>query len=123
MSDALKDLRILVVEDEFLVALEIERMIADLGCRVVGPVSSLEDALALARSEAIEGGILDVNVGGERIDPVAEALIARDIPFILSTGYTSSGISAELRDRPRLSKPFDDLQLAELMRQVFASRS
>lgn len=121
MTGALKDLRILVVEDEFLVALEIERMMADLGCRVVGPASSLEDALALARSEAIDGGILDVNVGGERIDPVAEALIERNIPFILSTGYTSSGISPELRDRPRLSKPFDDGQLIELMRQVFAS--
>lgn len=121
MTDGLKGLRILVVEDEFLVALEIERMMADLGCRIVGPVSGVEDALALARTETIDGGILDVNVGGERIDPVAQALIARAIPFILSTGYTSSGISPELRDRPRLSKPFDDGQLAELMRQVFVS--
>ena len=121
MTDGLKNLRILVVEDEFLVALEIERMMADLGCRVVGPVSDLDGALALAREGALDGGILDVNVGGQKIDPVAEALNARGIPFILSTGYTSSGISPELRSRPRLSKPFDDGQLAELMRQVFGS--
>lgn len=122
MSVDLSGLRILVVEDEFLVALEIERMLLDFNCDVVGPVADLEIALELAQEEPIDGAVLDVNVGGRKIDPVAFALAERGIPFILSTGYTSEGITAALRARPRLNKPFGDLQMAELMADVFGRR-
>lgn len=111
--------RILVVEDEFLVALEIEQMMLDLGCTVIGPIADLDEALAAASTMAIDGAVLDVNVGGRKIDPVADALAERGIPFILSTGYTSGGLSRGLRARPRLNKPFGDVQIAELMAEVF----
>lgn len=122
MSPDFSGLRIMVVEDEFLVALEIERMMLDLGCDVIGPISDLDNALTLAHEEVMDGAVLDVNVGGRKIDPVALVLADRQIPFILSTGYTSEGIAPALRDRPRLNKPFGDVQMAEMMTEVFRSR-
>src|SRR3546814_9846381 len=84
---SLAGLRILVVEDELLVALELEMMLIGLGCDVVGPASRLEKAMQLAAAEAIDGAILDVNLRGRPVYPVATALKARGIPFLFSTGY------------------------------------
>lgn len=100
----LKGKRILVVEDEALIAVMVEDMLSDLGSIVVGPAATIEAALALAHTESIDAAILDVNVRGERIDPVAEALFARGIPVLFATGYgevrLASGAKATVIDKP-----------------------
>ena len=96
--------RILVVEDEALIAVMVEDMLTDMGSVVVGPAATIEQALALARTEDIDGAVLDVNVRGERIDPVADALTARGVPMLFATGYgevrLASGNAATVIDKP-----------------------
>ena len=99
-------LRILIVEDEMLLAMNIEDMLLDLGHEVAGIASRLEPALALAREGAFDVAMLDVNLAGERSFPVAELLAARGIPFLFATGYGRAGIEETYRDRPVLQKPF-----------------
>lgn len=99
-------LRVLLVEDEIMVALLLEDMLADLGHRAVGPVARLDKAVELARREALDAAILDLNVGGKEVYPVADALAARGIPFIFSSGYGRNGLRAPYADRPMLTKPF-----------------
>lgn len=105
-GDELNGTRILVVEDEAAISLLLEDMLLDFGCELVGPAARLATALELARKEAIDLAILDVNVAGEPIYPVAEALAERGVPFVFSTGYGSAGIKDAFRDRPVLQKPF-----------------
>lgn len=100
----LKGKRILVVEDEALIAVMVEDMLVEMGCIVVGPAATIEQALALARSEQLDGAVLDVNVRGERIDPVADALSARGVSMLFATGYgevkLASGAAATVIDKP-----------------------
>jgi CheY-like chemotaxis protein len=105
-GDDLNGLRVLVVEDEAAISLLLEDMLLDFGCEVVGPAARLSAALDAAAREKIDLAILDVNVAGESIYPVADALKDRLIPFVFSTGYGSAGIKDAYRDRPVLQKPF-----------------
>ena len=99
-------LRILIVEDEFLLAMELEALLEQRGCMVLGPVSSVRHALALLDGGQPELALLDVNLKGERATPVAAALQARGVPFVLITGYSGPQLSEpELRDAPRIDKP------------------
>jgi CheY-like chemotaxis protein len=100
------------VEDEYLIALLLEDMLADLGHTVIGPVARLNKALEMAQREEFDAAILDVNINGGDTYPIAEALTARDIPFFFSTGYSSHSLRAPYQDRPTLQKPFqrDELQ-------------
>ncbi|MCG7393769.1 response regulator [Microvirga sp. ACRRW] len=102
----LTGLRILVVEDEAAISLLLEDMLLDFGCEVIGPAARLSAALDAVAKEQVDLAILDVNVAGEPIYPVAEALAQRSIPFVFSTGYGSAGIRDSFRDRPVLQKPF-----------------
>lgn len=102
----LSGLRILVVEDEAAISLLLEDMLLDFGCEVIGPAARLSAALDAVAREQVDLAILDVNVAGEPIYPVAEALAQRSIPFVFSTGYGSAGIRDAFRDRPVLQKPF-----------------
>jgi len=102
----LNGLRILVVEDEAAISLLLEDMLLDFGCEVIGPAARLSAALDAVARERVDLAILDVNVAGEPIYPVAEALAQRSIPFVFSTGYGSAGIRDAFRDRPVLQKPF-----------------
>jgi len=86
--------RVLVVEDESLVAMMIDDLLTDRGAVVVGPVGTLEGALELAGGEAVDAALLDVNLNGERSTAVGKALAARGIPYVLATGY----IAAECAD-------------------------
>jgi DNA-binding NtrC family response regulator len=99
----LKGKRILVVEDEALIAVMVEDMLTEMGSVVVGPAATIEEALALARTETIDA-VLDVNVRGERIDPVADALLERGVPMLFATGYgevrLASGAVATVIDKP-----------------------
>lgn len=104
--------RVLVVEDEFLIALEMVRELELRGVQVIGPLSNLEDALDAAEHEKLDGALLDVNLRGKLIFPAAAALARRGIPFIFATSYGSDIIPAEFADAPRYMKPVDPLILA-----------
>ena len=117
-------MRVLVVEDEFLVALELEEMVERLGFRVVGPAPTVAKARSLLERERPNVALLDVNLGGERSTPIAEILRQQGIPFVLTTGYDRSQLSEPaLIDAPRLSKPVDPERLRHaLARHDGASR-
>jgi CheY-like chemotaxis protein len=107
-------LRVLLVEDEMMVALLLETMLTDLGHQVAGPVARLEKGLEMVEREAIDLAVLDVNINGREVYPIAAALEARGIPFIFATGYGNAGLHPAYGDRPVLQKPYrsDDLKAA-----------
>ena len=104
MSNA--GLQILVVEDESMVAMMIEDMLEDLGHQVIATSGRMADASKLVSNASADLAILDVNLNGEETYPLADSLAAREIPFIFATGYGSSGLPEQYRDRPALQKPF-----------------
>lgn len=104
-------LRILVVEDEMLVAMNIEDMLLDLGHEVAGLASRVEPALALAREGEFDVAMLDVNLAGKPSFPVAEILIERGIPVLFATGYGIKGIPEAFHACPVLQKPFREKDL------------
>lgn len=113
-------LRILVVEDEMLVAMNIEDMLLELGHEVAGLASRLGPAVALAQEAAIDAAMLDVNLAGESSFAVADVLAERGIPFLFATGYGRQGIDERYRDRPLLQKPFRAQDLAAQFEALFA---
>ena len=118
MKDArLAGKRVLVVEDEYLVALEVVNTLIDAGCIVVGPFASVQEALAAAKVENVDLALLDVNVAGEMVFPVAYFLEQAGTPFLFATGYGQSFLP---RDRPNwdvCSKPFHLKEVAERLAQ------
>jgi CheY-like chemotaxis protein len=110
--------RILVLEDEPLVAMLLEEMLLDLGCEVVGPAYSLEQGERLAAEAELDAAVLDVNVNGEMSDPVANALKARGVPFALATGYGLSAPMAAGGRIPVLQKPYPAGKLEATLRQL-----
>ena len=108
--------RILIVEDEPFIALTLEDMLDDLGFAHAGTVSHVSDAVAMIESEPVDCALLDVNLGSEKIDPVADLLASRGCPFIFTTGYGRSGIPASHAERPVLQKPFRMDDLASILR-------
>jgi CheY-like chemotaxis protein len=111
-------LRILVIEDEMLVAMNIEDMLLELGHEMAGLAGRLEHALVLARDSAFDLAMLDVNLAGEPSFPVAQVLAERGIPFLFATGYGIKGISEPYRDRPVLQKPFRATDLSDILRSM-----
>jgi CheY-like chemotaxis protein len=118
--DKLQGLRILVAEDEALILMEIEDILHDIGCEVVGPVATVDAALAAIRGNDLDGALLDMSLHGERITPAAEELVARGVRFVLCTGYTrEAGDEEAIRDAPRLTKPFNAGSLRAAMNEAF----
>ncbi len=112
-----RPLRILVVEDEFLIAMELDKTLRDAGYQVIGPASDVSTALGLLQGERPDAAVLDVNLAGERVTPVAEVLRAMIVPFILTSGYAAADLHAEpvLRDAVNVGKPsMSELLLKEL---------
>jgi CheY-like chemotaxis protein len=105
-------LRILIVEDEMLVAMNIEDMLLELGHEVAGLASRLSGALSLAKEASFDAAMLDVNLAGETSFAVADLLVEQGIPFLFATGYGLQGIEERYRDRPVLQKPFRAADLA-----------
>ena len=99
-------LRVLLVDDEVLIRMMVSDMLEDLGHAIVAEAGELDQSLILARLADFDLAILDVNLNGLMIDPVAEAIIARRIPFILATGYSSPSVAARYDQTPRLRKPY-----------------
>jgi CheY-like chemotaxis protein len=111
-------LKVLIVEDESIVAMMIEDLIVDLGHDVVGVAGRLEQALSLAQELAIDFAIVDVNLNGLHTYPVAEALKARGVPFVFATGYGSAGLKDEWKKSPVLQKPFQPEDLAHAIESL-----
>jgi DNA-binding response OmpR family regulator len=111
----LAGLRVLVLEDEMLVALLVEETLIDQHCIVIGPASTVQEALALANTEPLDAAVIDVNIGGEKAYPVAELLDVRGIPFLFVSGY---GQSAVPKDRPNwrvCAKPFRGEEMVRML--------
>lgn len=120
----LTGLRILVVEDEFLVALSLEEDLRAAGCEVIGPFSDLASATEAARTEKFDFALLDVNLRGEKVFTVADDLQARGIKFVLLSGYGKMDLPDRFRAAPRVAKPYDPRQLLrEIERLVAATLS
>ena len=109
-------LRILIVEDEMLVAMNIEDMLLDLGHEVAALASRLETALSLASEEGFDVAMLDVNLAGQASFPIADLLRERGIPYLFATGYGIQGIAEAHRKAPVLQKPFRARDLEEVLR-------
>ena len=103
--------RVLIVEDEMLVAMNLEDMLLELDHEVAGIASRLGPALALARDAEFDAAIIDVNLAGERSFPVADLLAERGMPFLFATGYGIQGIEERHRTRTILPKPFRSVDL------------
>jgi CheY-like chemotaxis protein len=116
----LNGLRVLVVEDEMMVSMLIEDMLADLGCLVVGPASRLDEATELVKSADIDCAVLDVNLGGQPIFPVADLLREKGAPFAFATGYGDAGLREVDRGTPVLQKPFREGDLARVLGELRA---
>ena len=116
MTNALQGRRVLVIEDESLVAMLLETILDDMGCSVIGPESNIDDGLRSAMGEAsLDAALLDVNVAGQEVFPIAEALKARGVPFVFSTGYGESGLPEHWRGNPTIQKPFTEAAIRDAL--------
>lgn len=106
MSD-LSGLRILVAEDETILSLMMEDLLLEAGATVIGPAPSVGMAMQLLQSEPVDGAVLDFNLGGEMIVPVADTLTSRGIPFVIVTGYGPGRVSGHYPHATVLNKPID----------------
>jgi CheY-like chemotaxis protein len=111
-------LRILVVEDEAIVAMMLDDILTELGHHVVGPVHRVNKALEIAQNEPIDIALLDVHVAGAEVYEVAERLEARHIPFVFTTGYGKMGLREAFSGRPVLQKPFSVKSLSDILATV-----
>jgi CheY-like chemotaxis protein len=122
MNSVLSGRRVLVVEDEMIVAWLLEDILTDLGCAVVGPAASVKQGLAMVGAEAIDAAVLDVNLDGEMSYPVADALAARGVPFVFSTGYDKDRLLDGYRTFPVLQKPFHQSELGDMLAKLLTSK-
>ncbi|WP_454917806.1 response regulator [Xanthobacter sediminis] len=115
-------LRVLVVEDEFLVGLGLEDDLRTLGCVVVGPMASLSAALDAALNEGLDAALLDVNLGSENVFPAAAVLAARGVPFVFCSAFTGvEPMPRVFADRPRVAKPFTGTMIAAALATAVAA--
>jgi DNA-binding response OmpR family regulator len=110
--------RVLVVEDEALVAMLVEDALLDAGFGVIGPAATVEEAMSLLARERPDAVVLDLNLAGETSTPVADALAARGIPYVIATGYGVSGLPAGHQDAMVLAKPYDPAELTAMLSRI-----
>ncbi|NGM46395.1 response regulator [Rhodobacter sp. SGA-6-6] len=120
---ALAGLRVLVVEDDFLLAEDVCECLRSEGAGIVGPAGTVEQAVTLAwADEDLDCAVLDLNLRGKPVDDILRILAAKSVPFFFITGYQAGGISEEFAAVPRLVKPFHPRQLVDMIqRQVETS--
>jgi len=119
----LEGLKVLVVEDNLLLAEVTKILLEESGCQVIGPAGWLQRGLELAREESLDGAVLDINLHGEMSFAIAEVLSARGVPFVFVTGYEDRSIvPLAHRSAPRLDKPVVDERLIEVMAAAFAAK-
>ena len=116
--------RILVIEDDYLVGQETLAALGAVDCEVIGPVTTLKQALLAARGEDFDAAVLDINLDGEMVWPAAQLLHARELPFVFTTAYSNvTGMPGELKDAPWVEKPFNAVQLTARLAAAVAARS
>jgi CheY-like chemotaxis protein len=117
MSEArLSGRRVLIVEDDYFLAYDLKDELARAGAEVVGPVGRLSDALRLVTmGEPLDAAVLDINIGGQLVYSVADALRARNVPFVFTTGYDAEVIPAEYAEVTRYEKPTKLAKLGEAL--------
>ncbi|WP_376091673.1 response regulator [Roseomonas sp. CCTCC AB2023176] len=121
-TGVLTRLRVLVVEDEYFIADDMVQALEALGAKVVGPVASLAGVMGiLASGERIDAGVLDIDLRGEAVYPVADILTERGVPYIFATGYDKTVIPRPYQSVPRWEKPFDSNALARALPHVVAA--
>jgi len=113
--------RVLIVEDELMIRMLLEDMLAQLGYEVAATAAHVEEAVEAATSGEFDVAILDVNLDGQSVSAVADALAARGMPFLFATGYGQRGLPEHHRDRPILKKPFQIESLRGILDQVLAA--
>jgi CheY-like chemotaxis protein len=122
MNSPLCGSRVLLVEDEMIVAWLLQDMLAELGCVVVGPAATVGQALAMIDAQAVDVALLDVNLNGEMSYPVADALVARGVPFVFSTGYDKDRLLESYRTVPVLQKPYHHSELSDALARLVISK-
>lgn len=122
MDDFLAGRSVLVVEDEFMVLMNIESALADFGCTSVAVAATVDQALALLRAQNFDLAMLDANLDGKSSSPIADVLAAKGVPFVFSTGYRNPHLGGYHGNRPVLMKPYRDEQLAEVFARLLADR-
>lgn len=115
-------IRVLVVEDEAIIALAIEDMLAELGCNAVGPALTAEAAKRHAQSDEFDAAVLDINLRGESSEGVARALRDRGVPFCFSTGYESGDVPSGFEAVPLLRKPYTAENLGAVLNRLLPGR-
>lgn len=116
--------RILLIEDEALIALDTIDALSGAGYEVVGPAASLSTAVAKAQSERIDGAVLDVNLGGVYVWPAAEVLAGRGIPFVIMTGFGAAlDVPPAFAAVPRLGKPLEPRSLLDALGRMLAGKN
>ena len=112
---------VLVVEDEFLIAMDLELLLQEHGWRVLGPAATVAEALRLLQGETPDVALLDINLQGELVTPVAEELRARSVPFVLASAYDGHKLGVvALAEAPSIGKPTDERRLLAALRQAVA---
>jgi DNA-binding NarL/FixJ family response regulator len=115
--------RILIAEDEAMIALDLESVLEDLGCEIIGPVANVEDLVQQFEAHHPDGALLDINLRGKQVFAVLPQLIGQGLRVIITSGYDDIAlIPQDFRALPRISKPFNQTVLRELCVSVFAKR-
>ena len=119
---SLNGMRVLLVEDEVLVAMMLEEILEEFGCEVVGPISRIEAAKAAIEHNGFDCALLDINLRGQPVYPVAELLTEHAVPFGFVTGYGKSGVAEKFASCPVLHKPFSSRELADVLTRLTRGR-
>lgn len=121
-TSELRGLSVLVVEDNGLLCCVLEETLREAGCEVIGPYGRLPDAMDAAMTARIDIALLDINVHGQLVSPVAERLRERGVPFVLTSAYQPDDVPRSLQDAAQLRKPFTDTDLLERLASVIKRR-
>jgi CheY-like chemotaxis protein len=111
----MQGLRVLVVEDEGPIAMMVEDMFLDMGCQVTGLAATVPQALELVKQGGFDFALLDMNLNGIKVEPVADALAAGGVPFAFASGYGRAGLPVQFQDRPVVQKPFVSADLEKVV--------
>jgi CheY-like chemotaxis protein len=116
-------LRVLVVEDEALIVMMLEDMLTDLGATLAGHAGTVSEGMSLVERGGFDAAILDLNVAGQKVFPVAEQLAARGVPFLFASGYGASGVTPEFAARPVVAKPYQIDELSSALGRALSAQA
>ncbi|NJO35679.1 MAG: response regulator [Rhodospirillales bacterium] len=114
--------RVLIVEDEPLIAMLVQEWIEELSCTVIGPAASVSGALELIAGAALDGAVLDVSLGNEESFPIADELGKRGVPFVFATGYGGDDLEVRFAGAQVLAKPFEHKLFCEVVKKMLAAK-